>query len=323
MLANAAAIAHRSQLFQDDRLLGSLPLFHMGGTVFTVLASITSGACVLLTRWADAVPCIAEQRVTVVPGVQTMVSDLSKDPGLLRSVRVILMQGSVEFCTRIRELTDRAVCNTYGLTECSPNVTMTDLYEGPYADMGRPQPGVQIKVVDSEGNALPPGTPGTIWVRGWNVMGGYLGVPSEQQPFAPGGWLVTADRGRIDEAGRLTFIGRASDSYKSGGELVSILEVENAIQLIPGIRQVAVLARPHERFGQVGAAFVELDAGSILTADQITIECKRVLAHFKVPKTVHIYEELPRTGSGKIDRQRLFAALARMGVPDAMTGVNA
>jgi fatty-acyl-CoA synthase len=198
----------------------------------------------------------------------------------------------------------------YGLTETSPGVTML-----PPAH-SRAHPGsaglahffteFRIAAADAEGDGIR--ERGEIEVRGPNVFAGYWGnEAATREAFTPDGWLRTGDIGDTDEDGFLYIVDRAKDMIISGGENIYSAEVEQAILLLPGVTGVAVIGVPHEKWGEVPHAVVTLAQGQRLDPEELVAYLSTRLARYKVPKTLEIVDELPRTASGKVQKQVLRA----------------
>jgi acyl-CoA synthetase (AMP-forming)/AMP-acid ligase II len=163
--------------------------------------------------------------------------------------------------------------------------------------MGRPLPGLEVRIVDGE-----------IRVHGWAVTRGYLDDPEATRAAFDGeGWLRTGDAGEIDADGRLIFRGRIRDALRVGGENVAAAEVEALIGSHPAVAQVAVVPRADPRLGEVPVAFVELRAGASADEDEIVAFCRTRTAGYKVPRRVHFVAtgEWPLTDSGKIQKRAL------------------
>jgi fatty-acyl-CoA synthase len=192
------------------------------------------------------------------------------------------------------------VSNAYGLTESSPNVAAGDL-DDPLAvridRIGRPQPGLEVEIRDPvTGRPVPSGNPGTITVRGWSLMTGYF--DDEEATAATidaDGWLSTGDLGVLTADGYLLYQGRRKQMIKSGGENISIEEVEKMLRDHDGIVDAVVVPVPHDRFGEVGFAFVRAGTGKTPTPAELDAHCRTRLAGFKVPKHIRLVTDLPTT----------------------------
>jgi long-chain acyl-CoA synthetase len=202
----------------------------------------------------------------------------------------------------------------YGATEMAPmattypheeRITDPDLLES----CGYPVIGVEVRVLGDDGGELPPGTVGEICVRGPNVMLGYWRLPAETAAAVVDGWYRSGDLGRVDDDGRVYVVDRKKDMIISGGENVYSTEVENVLATARGVREVAVIGLPDERWGEAVCAVVVADRP--LDPGELRAHCRASLAGYKVPKAVYVRAEpLPRTPSGKVLKRQLRSELA-------------
>jgi len=178
-----------------------------------------------------------------------------------------------------------------------------------------PLPGQEVRVVGKDDKPLPSGQVGEVTVRGPNVMRGYLGKPEETAETLRAGWLHTGDLGRFDEDGYLVLVDRLKDMIIRGGENIYPKEIEDALYAHPSVLEAAVVGRPDPLFGEEAVAFVVLRPGLAVAPDELIEHCKNVLAKFKVPRTVFVEADLPRTPIGKIAkpvlRERISSLTAR------------
>lgn len=171
---------------------------------------------------------------------------------------------------------------------------------------GRAIPGTEVKVSGPDGTPAPPGTPGEVLVRGFNVMRGYYEDPAAtREAVSPEGWLSTGDVGVLDEAGNLRITDRIKDMFIVGGFNAYPAEIEQLLALHPDVADVAVIGVPDARLGEVGKAFVVRRPGSVLTSDDLIAWSRREMANYKVPRTVEFTGELPRNASGKVVKGEL------------------
>ena len=216
-----------------------------------------------------------------------------------------------------KQRSDHAILERYGMSE---TVMLTS---NPYAPgdgerlagtVGRALPGVQVRVVDDAGLALAPGEIGNVQVRGPNVFSGYWRMPEKtREEFTADGWFKTGDVGRWggESAGRdvpadyLSIVGRSKDLIISGGFNVYPKEIETLIDDMPGVAESAVIGVPHADFGEAVVAVVVPKAGAALDADAMQAELKARIANFKVPKRLHVVDELPRNAMGKVQKNVL------------------
>lgn len=326
-LRNAYNMARRAGISEDDRVLSVMPMFHVGGSVCALLGAITTGYLLYLSPALDAgetLDLIERERITTYIGLESMFLNLRAHPDFPLRSRASLTRGwSAGTAAVLRmvaeEIGIRNICSLYGLSEGSPNVCITDWrepYEKRVTTMGRPQPDVEVKIVDTEMHrTLRRGVEGEICVRGWSVMAGYYNLPEETaQAIDTEGWLHTGDRGKIDADGYLIWTGRIKESIRVGGENVSILEVENLVCSCPKVHAAAVVGVPDPKLVEVPFAFVQLKSGEAATEEEIIGHCRAHAAVFKVPRYVRFVTSFEMTGSGKVQKLRMRElALAECG----------
>jgi fatty-acyl-CoA synthase len=335
MLRNAACIAARIDLHAGDRYYSARPFYHVAGTTLSLLASLVTGACLYSSSHFDAgvaLQVMSAERCTHTSGNDTMFlmilnhPDFAKHPLALRGGWA---SAGPEVTRRlVNEMGMRGVCQAYGLSEASPNVSMSrydDDLEKRIAGWGHVLDGVEVRIVDPEsGRDQPPGTGGEIRVRGWSVMKGYYDMPEQTaKAIDAEGWLHTGDIGVMDAEGRLRFVTRSKDMFRVGGENVAPAEVEDVLHRHPAIKQAQVIGVPDPRLIEVPAAYVILKEGERAAPDEIIAWSKSRLANFRVPRYVRIvesFEHIGMTGSSKVQKNKLRAhALAELGLQDSKT----
>jgi HIP---CoA ligase len=302
-------------LRQGDRYLIVYPFFHTAGLKSGILASVLTGASIHPHPVFD-VPTVmrrvANERITMLPGPPTVFQSILNHPDLasfdLSSLRLAVTGAAVVPVSVIRgmreELRFENVVTGYGLTETTGTVSMCRHDDPPEViaeTVGRPLPGVEVRVVDDDGVDLSPGTAGELWVRGFNVMKGYFNDPAATAAtIDPDGWLKTGDVGYVDEGGNIRITDRKKDMFIVGGFNAYPAEIESALLAHPDIAQVAVVGVPDERLGEIGIAFAIPRAGRTIDPAEV-IEWSRVrLANFKVPRRVEVVDSLPVNPSGKV-----------------------
>ena len=174
---------------------------------------------------------------------------------------------------------------------------------------GRPLPGIEIKVVDEDGNDLPAGEAGEVYARGGNFMQGYLKLPEETAKAFRDGWYASGDVGYIDEKGYLFLVDRAKDMIISGGENIYPAEVESVLLECPAIAQACVVGRPDTRWGETVVAAVVLKPGYRLTEAEALALFEGNIAHYKWPREICFVDRLPQSALGKIQRDAVRQAL--------------
>ncbi len=313
-------------LGRDSVFLWTLPLFHCNGWCFPWAVTAAAGTHVMLRRVdpSEALRKITEEKVTHLNGAPTVLLMLAEAPGAkgLRfdpPLRVATggAPPSPTLLGRMEQMGVRIV-HLYGLTETyGPHVTceMQPGWEGldvegrarVMARQGVPHvTATHLRVVDEAMRDVPAdaATLGEVVMRGNNVMLGYYEDPEATAKAFAGGWFHSGDLGVVHPDGYIELRDRKKDIIISGGENISTIEVEHAIVKHPSVLECAVVAMPHEKWGEVPKAFVTLRPGAALTEDELIAFCRERLAHFKCPKAVE-FCELPKTSTGKIQKFRL------------------
>jgi HIP---CoA ligase len=302
-------------LRHGDRYLIVNPFFHTFGYKAGVIACLTRGATMIpqAVSGVDTVLAnLAAERVSVLPGPPTLHQSLLDHPARaahdLSALRLVVTGAAVvpvRLVERLRgELGVRTVLTAYGLSEASGIVTMCRRGDDPSviaSTSGRAIPGTEVRVVDARGAVCPPGEPGEVRVRGFNVMRGYHEDPAATaEALTPDGWLRTGDVGVLDEAGNLRITDRLKDMFVVGGFNAYPAEIEQILGLHPEVADVAVIGVPDARLGEVGMAFVVRRPGAVTTADDLIAWARREMANYKVPRRVEFVRALPRNASGKV-----------------------
>jgi fatty-acyl-CoA synthase len=317
-----------------DRICVPVPFYHCFGMVMGNLAAVSHGACVVIPAPSfepvATLRAVQDERCTSLYGVPTMfIAELAVPEFAaydLSSLRTGCMAGSpcpVEVMKRvIDEMHMPDVTIAYGMTETSPVSTQTragDSLERRTSTVGRVHPHVEVKVVDPETDRLVPvGTPGELCTRGYSVMLGYWNDPGKTAEVLHNGWMHTGDMATMDADGYLNIVGRIKDMVIRGGENVYPREVEEFLYTHPDIVDAQVIGVPDARYGEELMAWLRLRAGAApLTAEAVREFCTGRLAHYKIPRYVHVVDEFPMTVTGKVRKvQMRAAAIDLLGLPD-------
>jgi HIP---CoA ligase len=307
-------------LRRGDRYLSVYPFFHTAGLKSAVLACVLRGATVLPHAVFDAgvvMQRVADEHITVLPGPPTVFQSMLEHPLRARfnlSTLRLSVTGAatvpVEVVRRMREdLRIGTVVTGYGLTETTGTVSMCHHDDPPEVvatTVGRPLPGVSVKVADDHGAPVPPGEPGEVLVKGFNVMRGYFDDPAATaEAFDRDGYLRTGDIGLVGDDGNLRITDRKKDMFIVGGFNAFPAEIEGVMLTHPGVAQVAVVGMPDDRLGEVGQAYVVRRAGEAVDDVGLIAWCREHMANYKVPREVLFVDDLPQTASGKVQRFRL------------------
>ncbi|MHB1614688.1 MAG: AMP-binding protein [Actinomycetes bacterium] len=324
-----------------DRIAIPVPFYHCFGMVMGNLAAITHGACMVIPAPSfdpeATLVAVAEERCTSLYGVPTMFIAELDHPRFgsydLSTLRTGIMAGSpcpVEVMRRVvadMGCTQMTIC--YGMTETSPVSTQTRLdddLEHRTATVGTVHPHLEVMVVDPVSNVpRPRGEAGELCTRGYSVMLGYWQEPERTgEVLDAAGWMHTGDLAVMDPDGYLRIVGRIKDMVIRGGENIYPREVEEFLYTHPDILDVAVVGVPDERYGEELMAWVRLRPGvAVLTVEEVRAFCSGRIAHYKIPRYVHIVEEFPMTVTGKVRKAQMREQSASLlaargaGAPDA------
>jgi fatty-acyl-CoA synthase len=321
ILNNGFFIGERQKLTPADKVCLPVPLFHCFGIVLGVLAVLTHGSTCVMVEIFDPVIVLAaiqKEKATALYGVPTMfIAELAHpmfDMFDLTSLRTGIMAGSPCPIETMRQVIDRmhasemTIC--YGLTETSPVFTQTttdDTLERKCETVGRKHDDVEVRVIDPEtGEDCPPGVPGELCCRGYNIMKGYYKMEdATAKAIDAEGWLHSGDIGTVDEDGYYRITGRIKDMIIRGGENIYPREIEEFLYTMPGIEDAQVVGVPDPKYGEVVGAFVRRKAGSDITEGDVQEYARARMARYKAPKYVFFVDTFPMTASGKIQKYKL------------------
>ncbi|MFT4049231.1 MAG: long-chain fatty acid--CoA ligase [Solirubrobacterales bacterium] len=302
-----------------DVLFGGLPLFHSFGQTCTMNAAIATGATVtLLPRFdaAKALEIIDRDGVTVFMGVPTMYVGMLHDPALegvsAESLRFGVSGGAslpVEVLNAVESRFGAKLLEGYGLSETSPVASFNDPASPSKAgSIGRPIAGVEMKLVDDDGNDIPESDTeavGEIAIKGPNVMKGYWGRGDATAEVMRGDWFLSGDMAKRDEDGYYFIVDRKKELIIRGGYNVYPREIEEVLYEHPAVREAAVIGVADDVHGEEVAAVIGLKEGESATADDIQAFAKERVAAYKYPRHVWFVEELPKTATGKILKREI------------------
>lgn len=320
---------------EADRICIPVPFYHCFGMVMGNLAATSHGAAMIVPAPAfdprATLAAVAEERCTSLYGVPTMfIAELAEpdfDSYDLSSLRTGIMAGSpcpVEVMKQVIErmgMTEVSIC--YGMTETSPVSTQTrreDTIVQRTATVGRVGPHVEIKIVDpGTGLTVPRGEPGELCTRGYSVMLGYWNDPERtSEAIDTARWMHTGDLATMDDDGYVAITGRIKDMVIRGGENIYPREIEEFLYTHPDILDAQVVGIPDPRYGEELVAWIRMREGAPeLDNDAVAQFCAGRLAHYKVPRYVHIVEEFPMTVTGKVRKIDIRSASIRLfGMPE-------
>lgn len=306
----------RLNLSQNDCTVIFLPFFHTGGwNVLTTPFFHRGGKIVLLKKFdAEQILQLSEkEKATILFGVPTTMDMMARHPQFekfdLSKIRYAIVGGEPMPIELIRTWEKRNVPirQGYGLTEFGPNVFSLNQEDSvrKIGSIGFPNFYIDVRVVGDQGQELGAGEIGELALRGPMMMKEYWQNTKATTETIRDGWLYTGDLVKKDDEGYFYVVGRKKDMYISGGENVYPPEVEQVLLKCPGIREVAVIGVPDEKWGEVGKAFIVLEENSKITEEDVKDHCLKNLAKFKIPKHFAFISSLPKGDSGKILKRKL------------------
>ncbi|KQO42880.1 AMP-binding protein [Aeromicrobium sp. Leaf245] len=323
ILNNGFAVGELLHYTSDDRIAIPVPFYHCFGMVMGNLAATSHGATMVVPAPmfdpAATLRAAAEERCTSLYGVPTMFIAMLADPSFddhdLSALRTGIMAGSpcpVEVMKQvIQRMGAEEVSICYGMTETSPVSTQTrtdDSVERRVSTVGRVHPNLETKVVDpATGEVVPRGTAGELCTRGYSVMIGYWQEPEKTaEAIDADGWMHTGDLAVMDDDGYLSITGRIKDMVIRGGENIYPREIEEFLITHPDVLDAQVVGVPDARYGEELMAWLRMRDGSEpLTVEAVRDFCTGRLAHYKVPRYVHVVEEFPMTVTGKVRKVQM------------------
>ncbi|PQA79488.1 malonyl-CoA synthase [Rhodoferax sp. TS-BS-61-7] len=317
LLSNARVLQTYWDWKPGDVLIHALPIFHVHGLFVAIHGALINGSKMVWCAKFD--PKVVLQhlpRATVFMGVPTLYVRLLAEAGLTAQVTKnmrLFVSGSapmlVDTHHQWQARTGHTILERYGMSETvmlTSNPGRASDGQRVVGSVGKPLPGVQLRVRGEAGKDLPQGETGGIEVRGPNVFLGYWQMPEKTaQEFTADGFFKTGDVGQVDAKGYVTIVGRSKDLIISGGYNVYPAEIEGYINNLPGVAESAVVGVPDADFGEVGVAVIVPLAGATVDPAQVIATLKSMLANFKVPKRCVVVAELPRNAMGKVQKNLL------------------
>ena len=336
ILNNGYFVAEGCRYTDQDRVCIPVPLYHCFGMVMGNLGCTTHGATMVYPAPSfepqATLAAVEAERCTSLYGVPTMFIAQLAYPEFhrydLSSLRTGIMAGSpcpvetMKQCISAMHMEEVTIC--YGMTETSPVSTQSaadDPIDARVGSVGRVHPHVEVKVVDPEsGLIVERGATGELCTRGYSVMLGYWNEPDKTaQAIDSAGWMHTGDLATMDGNGYVNIVGRIKDMIIRGGENVYPREVEEFLYTHPDIVDVQVIGVPDARYGEEIMAWVRTRPGAAeLTVDDVRSFCQGKIAHYKIPRYVHVVDEFPMTVTGKVQKYKMRdSAIELLGLHDA------
>jgi fatty-acyl-CoA synthase len=316
ILNNGFFVGEGCRYTDADRICVPVPFYHCFGMVMGNLAATSHGACIVIPAPgfdpAATLRAVAAERCTSLYGVPTMFIAMWELPDFAdhdtSTLRTGIMAGSpcpAEMMRKVLDagITDMTIC--YGMTETSPVSTQTtpdDPFDAKVGTVGRVGPHLEIKVADpATGEPLPRGQAGELCTKGYSVMLGYWDEEEKTAEVLRDGWMHTGDLAVMDEDGYVRITGRIKDMVIRGGENIYPREIEEFLYTHPDIVDAQVIGVPDQKYGEELMAWVRLrDGAPPLDAQSLRAFCSGKLAHYKIPRYVHLVDEFPMTVTGKV-----------------------
>jgi long-chain acyl-CoA synthetase len=321
LFSDTQACIQHAGLQSRHVFLGIIPLFHSFGMTASMIAPVTLGAhMVYIARFSPVatLAAIRQQGISIMFGVPSMFGALLRmeDPTREDFARMYAMiSGGEPLPGLLREGFENrfgaTIYEGYGLTETSPVIALNTPASARHGSVGRPIPGVEVKIVDDEGTPVPAGESGEVWLRGPMVMKGYYNRPEETAAaLTADRFFKTGDLGRVDEDGFLYITGRKKDLIICAGEKVVPREVEDMLRRHPAVAEVAVVGRKDPTRGEAVVAFVVAQKDVAVNPEELRIFCRdQGLVPWKCPREVMFIDEMPRSPTGKILKRVLCEQL--------------
>ncbi|MGB3417551.1 MAG: malonyl-CoA synthase [Mesorhizobium sp.] len=315
LLSNAEALVEAWRFTESDVLLHALPIFHTHGLFVATNTILLSGGSMIFLPGLDIDDLIALMpRATTMMGVPTFYTRLLADRRLTRELAAhmrLFVSGSAPLLAdthvAFERRTGKKILERYGMTETNMNTSNPYDGERRAGTVGRPLPGVDLRIVEPEsGRPVAAGEVGIIEVKGRNVFKGYWKMPEKtREEFRPDGFFITGDLATLDADGYVTIVGRAKDLIIAGGYNIYPKEVELLLDEQPGVLESAVIGVPHPDLGEAVVAVVVPRAGATLDEAALLAAIAPKLARFKQPRRVFSIAELPRNTMGKVQKNAL------------------
>jgi fatty-acyl-CoA synthase len=323
LLANARASAWAHDFVPGDKVLSTLPLFHVGGLCIQTLPALLAGVEVVLhprfdpTAWLDELHKSRPSLSLLVPATMRAVFEHPRwAETSLACLRGIMTGSSTVPVAYLETLHARGVPvgQVYGTTETGPVSIVLRLPDAMVrvGASGWPHPEAQVKLIDADGQEVGFGETGEVCIRAANLMRGYWRADGEPNTGLQDGWFLSGDLGRRAEDGCITIVGRSKDMIISGGENIYPAEIENQLVTLPGVAESAVVGLPDVRWGEVPVAVLVRAhdaAGQALTDEAVLQHLQSRIARFKLPRRVVFVDSLSKSALGKVQKPALQALL--------------
>ncbi|MDP8216632.1 MAG: long-chain fatty acid--CoA ligase [Candidatus Kaelpia imicola] len=322
LISNVISSIKAIKFTKKDRFLCLLPMFHSFTWMACVLAPLYLGASIAIVEsvkpFGKVIRNIIRNRITVFVAIPAIYNVLSNIPvPMILVSRLLKIVNPLRICVSgaaslalevLRKFEEKfriPILEGYGLTEASPVVSINPPKKRKPGSVGLPIAGVEVKIVDEDGNQLPPNKEGELLVKGENVMKGYYKLPEETKKTIKDDWLYTGDIAKIDEDGYIYIVDRKKDMIIVRGLNVYPREIEEVLYQNTKVAEAAVIGVKDELRGEVPIGYVTLKEGEKATKGELIRFLRERLASYKVPRTIEFRDSLPKTSTGKILKRAL------------------
>lgn len=308
LLSNATAFLAAFPFRPTDRTLCVLPMYHCFAWTCAALTPLVSGSSLLILETftiRETIAAMRSQQLTIIFAVPAMYSLFAQwcEPADIASVRLFVSGGASlpqEVSEQFTAKLQHRIVEGYGLSEASPVVSLNPREQVKYRSVGRPLPGVSVRIAAPDGSSQPPGAVGELLVQGPNVMLGYHQLPDASAAALQDGWLHTGDLAYLDEDGYIFIVDRLKDLIITSGENIYPREIEEVLYAHPGIAEAAVIGLPDPLRGTSVYAYVVPKEEATLEPRPLKRYLQERLAAYKVPREIRIVSSLPKNSTGKI-----------------------
>lgn len=308
LVSNAQAFSQVFTYHRSDRILCVLPMYHCFAWTAAVLTPLLNGSSILILEnfsVKETITAIKDNGLTVIFGIPNMFRLIAQraDKEDFSQVKLIVSGGSSlpqEICEQFEKKIGKNVVEGYGLSEASPIVSLNPIDKVKYCSIGKPLPGVEVQIIDTDNLVLPSGEIGELLVRGPNVMQGYYQLPEETGKALQNGWLHTGDLAYIDQDGYIFIVDRLKDMILVNGENIYPREIEELLYAYPAIAEAAVIGIPNKQYGTSVHAYIVVNEGSMIDKKKLRTYLQGKIAPYKIPREFITVDSLPKTSTGKI-----------------------
>ena len=314
LLVSAQNVCYNEKMVPEDVGLCFMPLTHVFAQCHIMNSTFYGCATLVLSKGFDmdaVIASVVENRITRFYAVPTVYIRFLNNPDSKKHLRTLNYVFSAatsmpaEIVRQWQQEYGLPIHEAYGMTESASMVTFNHRYKHKIGSVGVPVGIVEVKLVDGQDKEVGPGETGEIVIRGPNIMKGYFNKSEETANAFRNGWFHSGDVGRFDDEGHLYIVDRIKDIIITGGENVFPKEVEDVLYTHEAVDECAVVGWPHPEYGEAVTAFITLKQGKVADEEALIRFCKEQLARYKVPKKIHIVNELPKSPQGKILRREL------------------